>query len=241
MTDQPRGASRSSADWPTRFEALLGEVPTLDGAHDLGHFRRVWRTAQRLMEEEPGADARVVAAACYFHDLVSLPKDHPQRHRSSRLAAREAIGLLTRRCADFPFELHPAVAHAIEAHSFSAGIEPRTLEARIVQDADRLEALGAIGIARVFHVSGQLDRALFDPADPLARNRALDDTRYAVDHFQAKLLRLPDTMRTGAGRRLARHNAEFMLDYLAKLCAELSGDPLGVDSEGREWLRGRFP
>ncbi|MFA9353024.1 hydrolase, partial [Escherichia coli] len=76
----------------------------------------------------------------------------------------------------------------IEAHSFSAKIAPETLEAKIVQDADRLEALGAIGLARVFAVSGALGVALFDAEDPFARQRGLDDKQYALDHFQTKLL-----------------------------------------------------
>lgn len=119
--------------------------------------------------------------------------------------------------------------HAIEAHSFSAAILPQSVEAKIVQDADRLEALGAIGLARVFAVSGALNTILFDANDPFADQRDLDDKKYALDHFQSKLLRLPETMQTKQGRALAVHNAQFLVQFMAKLSAELRGDPLSLD------------
>ena len=119
--------------------------------------------------------------------------------------------------------------HAIEAHSFSAAILPQSVEAKIVQDADRLEALGAIGLARVFAVSGALNTILFDANDPFADQRDLDDKKYALDHFQSKLLRLPETMQTEQGRALASHNAQFLVQFMAKLSAELRGDPLSLD------------
>lgn len=104
----------------------------------------------------------VILTACYFHDIVSLAKNHPQRQRSSILAAEETRRLLREEFVQFPAEKIEAVCHAIAAHSFSAQIAPLTTEAKIVQDADRLEALGAIGLARVFAVSGALSLALFD-------------------------------------------------------------------------------
>ncbi|HGU9821451.1 TPA: phosphohydrolase [Enterobacter cancerogenus] len=219
------------APWQRRFEAWLNKHHTSDdAAHDISHFRRVWMTAQKLMAGQP-VDPLVVLTACYFHDIVSLPKNHPERGQSSQLAARKTRDILQRDFPDFPAQHYAAVEHAIEAHSFSAGIAPQSLEAKIVQDADRLEALGAIGLARVFAVSGALGAALFNPEDPFAEARTLDDKAYALDHFQTKLLRLPDTMQTAAGREFARHNAEFLIDFMAKLSAELQGDCLGRDSQ----------
>lgn len=177
------------------------------------------------------ADPLVVLTACYFHDIVSLPKNHPERSQSSRLAARKTRDILHRDFPDFPPDRFAAVEHAIEAHSFSAGIAPQSIEAKIVQDADRLEALGAIGLARVFAVSGALGVALFDAEDPFADARSLDDRAFALDHFQTKLLRLPDTMQTDVGRELAQHNADFLVHFMAKLSAELQGDCIGLDSQ----------
>lgn len=182
--------------WQQRFEAWLSEHHSQgDAAHDISHFRRVWATAQQLAEESD-ADRLVILTACYFHDIVSLAKNHPERSRSSAMAAEQTLTILQSDFPDFPPERYAAVLHAIEAHSFSAGMAPRSEEAKIVQDADRLEALGAIGLARVFAVSGALNNILFDADDPFADRRELDDKKYALDHFQCKLLRLPETMQT---------------------------------------------
>lgn len=215
--------------WQSRFENWLqASWPQDDKAHDIAHLRRVWQSAQRIMQGTD-ADPLVVITACYFHDIVNLPKNHPQRHLASSKAAVETRRILSEDFPDFPVELHDAVAHAVQAHSFSAGITPETLEARIVQDADRLESLGAIGLARVFYTSGALGRALFNSEDPLGRDRQLDDASWTLDHFQKKLLRLPDTMQTEEGKRLAQHNVAFLVTYMAKLCAELQGDLVSLD------------
>jgi uncharacterized protein len=115
--------------------------------------------------------------------------------------------------------------HAIIAHSFSAGIQPEKPEARILRDADRIEALGAIGIARCFAVSGSLGRPLFHSADPFAHARSLDDKRYAVDHFAQKLLRLPQSMQTATGLRIAQERADVMRVFLDQLAHEMDAAP----------------
>ncbi|HFP9236818.1 phosphohydrolase [Klebsiella quasipneumoniae] len=217
-------------DWQQRFEHwILTHHAQEDAAHDLSHFRRVWATATRLAAGEVEVDRLVLLTACYFHDIVSLPKNHPERSRSSMMAAEKTLAILQSSFTDFPADRYAAVCHAIEAHSFSAAIPPRTLEAKIVQDADRLESLGAIGLARVFAVAGALNTILFDADDPFADRRALDDRKYALDHFQCKLLRLPETMQTAAGRAMAQHNARFLVEFMAKISAELKGEPMTLD------------
>ncbi|WP_345827945.1 phosphohydrolase [Erwinia sp. HDF1-3R] len=217
--------------WQNRFENWLHETwPQDDKAHDVAHLRRVWQTAQRIMKGSE-ADELVVLTGCYFHDIVNLPKNHPERHLASAQAAVEARRILQEVFPDFPPQKIDAVTHAVHAHSFSAGIEAETLEAKIVQDADRLESLGAIGLARVFYVSGALGRSLFDSTDPLGRDRPLNDAEWALDHFQKKLLKLPEQMQTPEGRRLAEYNTHFLVTYMAKLCAELKGDFCGLDED----------
>lgn len=194
-----------------------------DGSHDFSHFQRVWKTAWQIIDQESvSVNPLVVLAACYFHDIVVLPKDHPQRSQASSLAA-----VKTRTCLEqmeFPHELIDNVCHCVESHSYSAGIRPETVEAKVVQDADRMEALGAIGVARVFYTSGLLRRKMFDPEDPLAEHRELDDREYALDHFQVKLLKLSETMQTSAGRRMAERNTDYLREYMGKLLKELDGD-----------------
>ena len=214
------------AGWEDRFAGFWRERETIaDGSHDLGHFQRVWRSARYIAREEGGtADLLVLLAAAYFHDLVSLPKDSPQRAESSRLSAERAGELLSGRWKDFPVQKIEGVRHVIHAHSFSAGVPALTEEARILQDADRLEAVGAIGVARCFYTAGQMDARLFDADDPLAKRREPNDRQYALDHFELKLLKLPAMMKTDTGRRLAEENAAWMRGFVEKLCGEIAGD-----------------
>ncbi|WP_067583663.1 phosphohydrolase [Endozoicomonas ascidiicola] len=194
-----------------------------DASHDFFHFQRVWKTACQILDQDgAAADRLVVLAACYFHDVVVLPKNHPERSKASKLAAAKARELLQHMA--FPEAQLESVCHAIESHSYSAGIVPETLEAKVVQDADRMEALGAIGLARVFYTSGVLRQKMFDPEDPMAEHRELSDRQFALDHFEQKLLRLPETMQTNAGREMAERNARYLADFRAKLLQELQGD-----------------
>jgi uncharacterized protein len=171
-----------------------------DGSHDIAHLQRVWNNAATIQAEE-GGDGEILAAAVLLHDCVTVEKNDPMRPQASRLAARKASAVLE--ALDWPSERIAAAAHAIEAHSFSAGIPPETLEARILQDADRLDAIGMIGVARCFYVAGRLGSALYDPADPEAADRPLADARFALDHFDNKLFKLSDGFQTAAGARLA--------------------------------------
>ncbi|MEO9649546.1 MAG: HD domain-containing protein [Roseobacter sp.] len=191
---------------------------TDDGSHDLSHILRVWKNVQAIVKTE-GGDGLVLAAATLLHDCVDVPKDSPLRSSASRLAAEKAFKTLIE--LGWCQSAADKVAHAIEAHSFSAKVDPTTLEAKILQDADRLDAIGHTGIARCFYVSGRLGRALYDPLDPSAAHRDLDDMSYAIDHFKTKLLRLSGSFQTTAGNAFAaqRHQVleEFMTGFLAEV------------------------
>ncbi|MFE1602285.1 HD domain-containing protein [Methylobacterium sp. ID0610] len=191
-----------------------------DGSHDRAHLHRVWRNARAIRAEE-GGDPEILAAACLLHDGVAVEKTSPLRPRASRLAAARADDLLAR--LGWPEARRAAVRHAIEAHSFSAGIPPETIEAKILQDADRLDAIGALGIARCFYTAGRTGAALYEAADPAARGRPLDDGRFALDHFATKLLRLADGFQTAAGRRMARARHARMAHFLAGFHEEIGG------------------
>jgi len=204
--------------WQPRLVALASAAAGDDGAHDTNHLHRVWRNANLLLEQHPEADRLVVMAACYLHDLVNLPKNHPQRHLASRQAAALARTELAQ--AGFPADRLEAVAHAIETHSFSAALQPTTLEARIVQDADRLDALGAVGLARMFYIAGRMGTALAHPDDPLAVNRERNDKIYSLDHIEVKLATLPGTMQTAAGRALGQQRLQQLLAFRDSFVAE---------------------
>lgn len=215
--------------WRERLEvAAEAKAEGHDGSHDLGHARRVWRLSQDIADAmDAPADRLVLLAASYLHDIVSLEKNDPRRAEASRLAAGEARRILT--ALDFPLEKLDAVAHAIEAHSFSANIAPKTIEAEILQDADRMETLGAIGLARIFYVGGRIGTQLFDADDPLARNRPLDDLRFSLDHFQSKILRLPERMNTTPGRVIALERIKIMECFLKCLLGEIGAGGIKAD------------
>jgi len=207
--------------WAGRARARMAALweGASDGAHDLGHLDRVWKSCRLIALDEPGADGDVLAVAAYFHDAVNLPKDSPDRAQASRRSADLAVRELA--AMGFDAGRLAAVHHAIAAHSFSAGIAPETVEARILQDADRLEALGAIGLARMFLIAGQMGGALFDAADPLAMERALDDRRFALDHLEVKLFPVAAAMQTATGRRMAAERAEWMESFRTRLLHEI--------------------
>jgi uncharacterized protein len=215
-------ATSTLAYWLPACRALAAAGATDDGAHDLAHLERVWANASALLPAHAEAEPLVVLAACFLHDVVNLPKNHPDRAQASRLAAAHARAQLA--LAGFPAHLLDAVAHAIEAHSFSAGISPRTIEAQLVQDADRLDALGAVGLARLFYTAGRMGSALAHPGDPLAHARPLDDRAFALDHITAKLAALPARMHTAGARALAQARLRQLERFRADFAAEWSGN-----------------
>lgn len=194
-----------------------------DGAHDVLHLQRVLVNARLLTDAERTAgrqvDRFVVEAACWLHDIVNLPKGSGAPGEAARASAAVARDVLAR--LQVPAEQIDAVAHAIAAHSFSGGLQPRTIEAAIVQDADWLDAMGAIGIARLWVTAAELGSLLYDPHDPAGCARELDDRRYGLDHIQRKLLRLPKTMNTRAGRREAERRATVVGTYRDELLREI--------------------
>jgi uncharacterized protein len=205
-----------------RLKAHLAAEPAVrDAAHDLGHILRTATLAQNLALEE-GADQEVCLAAALLHDLVYLPKNHPQSSKTAQMAA-ELVPIWCRETPGLEDKAE-AVAAAVASHSWSGGGRPTTLEAAVVQDADRLEALGAIGVARVFATGGSFGSALWHPLDPWARNRDLNDKAWTLDHFEKKLLKLVGLMKTPAGRRLGEARQRTMEAYLEALRLEINLD-----------------
>lgn len=215
----------------TELQASLRRIAEVqmaqDPAHDIAHLDRVWVNAHRIARDEnrhdpERANLRVLIAGAYLHDLVNLPKDHPQRESASRLSAEKAESILAG--LGYSATEIAAAQHVIEAHSFSAGLPANSLEALILRDADRLDALGAVGIARTFMVAGTIDRPFCDPDDPFAARRDLDDQLWSIDHWHLKLLKLPGDMATDKGRKIARKRARLMLAYLRQLAKEMDTD-----------------
>ncbi|WP_028746070.1 HD domain-containing protein [Rhizobium mesoamericanum] len=189
-----------------------------DGSHDIAHILRVFKNAMRIQAVE-GGDARILAAAVLLHDCVAVEKNSPMRSQASALAAEKATVILVE--LGWDRDDVAAVSHAIVAHSFSANVPPETLEAKILQDADRLDAIGMVGAGRCFYIGGRMSSALYDPFDPAGDNRELDDKRYVIDHFQTKLFQLAGGFQTKTGSALAATRDQRLRDFLAAFLDEI--------------------
>ncbi|MBA6067507.1 HD domain-containing protein [Pseudomonas mosselii] len=202
---------------------LLSYLPAdgNDGSHDLAHLQRVWRNVQRIQAKE-GGDLDVLVAATVLHDCVAVEKNSPLRAQASTLSAERAAAIL----ADmgWPLPRIEQVAHAVMTHSYSAGLPPQSLEAKILQDSDRLDAIGAVGIARCFYVAGRTGSALSDVENPTAADRDYRDNRFAIEHFPTKLLKLASGFQTGEGARLAALRHQRLASFLAEFMEEIGVD-----------------
>jgi uncharacterized protein len=187
-------------------------------AHDFLHVQRVTELA-RLIAKAEGADLAIVVPAALLHELFNYPKNHPESHHSGVICADQAAEVLRR-------EHHPenkiaAICDCIINHSYSRGIVPESLEGKVLQDADRLDAIGAIGIARCFATVGEMRLPLYESDDPFCHSREPDDKRYGLDHFYRKLLRIPDGLHTAAAQAMAADRIRVMTDFLAQLKHEI--------------------
>jgi uncharacterized protein len=188
-----------------RLEAIAAErCADAEPAHDVLHVRRVAGSARAIAEAE-GADTS---------------KGHPESHLSGEVCAEHAAAVLRDEgCAPAFVD---AVAYAIRVHPFSRGITPDTLEAKVLQDADRLDSIGAIGVARCFATCADMKRPFYAPSDPFCAVREPDDKAWGIDHFYRKLLRIPDHLHTPTARRLAAERVAFMRAYLDQLAREIT-------------------
>jgi uncharacterized protein len=200
-------------------------------AHDFAHVLRVTENA-RIIAEKEGARPEIVLPAALLHELFSYPKDHPESHRSGEVCAehaREVLrGLEGSPGLELTSEQIDAIALCIREHPYSLRKVPETLEGRVLQDADRLDAIGAVGIARCFATCGELQRPLFHPDDPFCRQRSPEDRNYGLDHFFGKLLKVAEGLHTRSARAMAEERSRFLQAYLDQLASELGiGPPRG--------------
>jgi uncharacterized protein len=189
-----------------------------DPAHDKLHVQRVFANAKRILQNE-SADDEIVLTAVLLHELFNYPKNHPLRHESGNVCADHAAVILQE--YDFPAHKADAVLHCIRNHSFSSGRKPETLEQAIVQDADRLDAIGAIGVARCFSTCATMQRPFYHEQEPVPIQSEADDQEYGLDHFYKKLFLLAERMHTRTARHLAEERTRFMQLYVNQLVSEI--------------------
>lgn len=190
-------------------------------AHDFQHILRVYKNAEMISKQEEYVDLDIVLAAALLHDLVVYPKGSSKTINSADDSAEIAKKILLE-YKNYPREKIEKVADAIRTHSYSKRLVPETLEGKILQDADRLDAIGAIGIARTFSVGGSENRSLYNPTDPFYESeRQLDDMQWTLDHIKKKLMILKNSMYTKTAKKMAEERTEFMELFLNQLRKEI--------------------
>jgi uncharacterized protein len=198
-----------------------------DLAHGFEHVQRVYHLALHLAEQEH-ADGLIVGMAALLHDLGRTTRGPTRSHaeRSAKLAKQLLAAY------DLPSETLHAILHAILAHSYRHGIEPATLEARVLYDADRLDSLGASGVMRWAMTTKRgrwPETRTYHPDDPFALWRDPNGQHYLLDRFFTKLLKLQEAMTTTTGRAMAERRIAFLRLYLQELQHELAEGGAGYD------------
>jgi len=202
-------------------DSLKKEVASMmdnDPAHDFEHVMRVYQNARKICKKEKVGE-KLVLSAVLLHDIVSYPKSDKRSKLSSLESSKKSKQILKK--YNFSKEEILIISNAIRDHSFSQGMVPETIEGKILQDADRLDALGAIGIARVFATGGSLGRPFYNTNDPFCKKRLPDDKIWTVDHFFQKLLKLDSLMNTKSGKAEAKIRTNVLNEFLHRLKREI--------------------
>lgn len=185
-----------------------------DPAHDFEHIMRVYHNAERICKSENG-NKKLILCAILLHDIIKIKNQKDSALKSAKLSEK----ILKQNY--FLDDEITIIIDAIKDHSFSKGKIPSTIEGKILQDADRLDAIGAIGLARVFSFSGSNNRPFYDPKDPFAQNRSTNDKKWALDHFYEKLLTLERKMNTKTGKTIAKKRTKFIKIFLKEIKNEI--------------------
>jgi uncharacterized protein len=199
-------------------QEVRNRIKNNDPAHDFAHIMRVYKNAKRIAKKE-GANQNLVLTAVLLHDIVSYPKSHPRSKSSSTQSAKAAKKILQK--YNYTKDEIKIITDAIRDHSFSKGKVPKTLEGKVLQDADRLDAIGAIGIARVFSVGGAERRIFYNSQDPFCRTHSPNDTMWTLDHFYKKLLLVEKKLNTKTAKIEARGRIKIMKKFLDQLEHEI--------------------
>lgn len=200
-------------------QTMLGE----GSGHDWWHVHRVWLNAKQIAQHEQ-AEMLIVELAALLHDIADWKFHDGNEHKGAEVA-QEWLA---------QFDIDPAIISHIcqiitDVSYKGAGVETpmQSIEGKIVQDADRLDAIGAIGIARTFAYGGKTNREIYNPDMPPVMHDTFEDYKkskgYTINHFYEKLLLLKDRMNTQTGKQMAAQRHEFMLCYLEQFHAEVKG------------------
>ncbi|MEW6523655.1 MAG: HD domain-containing protein [Bacillota bacterium] len=205
-------------------------------AHNLGHVHRVYRLALRLSQDEPGADLEILLPAAILHDVARALEDQDPTGSIDHAMAGAELAVAILRDQGYPEHKLPAVRHCIEAHRYRGRVRPSTIEAQILSDADKIDAVGAVGIARSFMLAGQYGEPMYSGApletyvqknteSGLADGRIKDISQHAPDiEYRVKLRHITDRLYTGTAKTMAQARLAYMEGFFDLLRAEIQGD-----------------
>ncbi|WP_277631730.1 HD domain-containing protein [Avrilella dinanensis] len=200
------------------------ELAGAEAGHDWFHIERVYKNALQILQDEP-ANQEVVILGALLHDIA----DSKFHNGNEDIGPEKADAFMTSIGIDEEVKNH--VVRIIQNISFKGGNFQQqfsSLELNIVQDADRLDALGAIGVARAFHFGGFHNRIIYDPMEKPRMDMSKEEYKKhigtTINHFDEKLLRLKDMMNTPAGKKIAEHRHQFMKQFLEQFYAEWNGE-----------------
>ena len=214
--------NQNSGDFELKSIKLKNEVQKRlaknDPAHNFEHIMRVYKNAEKIGKKEK-ANMKLVRASVLLHDIVSYQKSD----KRSKNASTESAILAAKILKKYGYRRHEIdiITQAIREHSFTKDMIPSTIEGKVLQDADRLDALGAIGIARTFAVGGAEKRPFYNKDDPFCHKRHPDDKKWTLDHFYKKLLLLEKKMNTITAKSEAKYRTNTMKKFLNDIKKEI--------------------
>lgn len=213
-----RQIERIDARLPAAAVAAAALADVGDPGHDWSHVARCASSALAI-GTDVGADLTILLPAVFFHDCVNLRKDDIRRREAAALSACRSRGIL----GDLGYGENELIriTSVIAEHSYTVGVAPTSLEAAVLQDVDKLDAIGAIGVMRAVTCGVRLGTSFYDPCDPGAEDRSFDDRTWIIDHFSQKLMHLHDAMHTRGARREAARRTKFLQQFLEQLLSEV--------------------
>ena len=213
----------SSRLWERVFERVRRELGDAPGCHDFAHTLRVLKNAERIASEEPGCDLDAVRFGAILHDVA-----RPEELASGGKLCHAALGAEKSRrilqeegCTDDAFTDH--VSEIVRTHRYRGNLKPATIEACIVYDADKLDSLGAFGVARAFHFAGRIGACLHNSEQEALSSESYSNQDSAYREYLVKLRGLPDHLLTEPARRIAADRAAFMRAFFNRLNEEQEG------------------
>lgn len=201
------------------IEIAKRELKDNDKSHDIYHALRVLKNAELIAKTE-NCDLDILIPAAIFHDVICYPKNSKKSKLSSIQSANRAVEIL-KSIESYPKEKLVFVYDAIEECSFKGKIKAKSLESKILQDSDRLEATGTIAIMRTFASAGSMDSYLYNFEDPFCENREPDSLNYALDLFFNRLLIVKDKMNTQTAKNIADKRSKVLNEFINSFKEEI--------------------